>query len=117
MPTVPEHSVAPRSALRSKVTTKSQTTLPSGVRKALGVIPGDELEYVIEGDHAVVRKVAGVEDEDPVLGAFLDLLARDMTKHPDRVRGMPRNLLSRMRALVAGVPVNHNERVVGGVAL
>jgi antitoxin PrlF len=99
------------------VTTKSQTTLPSGVRKALGVMPGDELEYVIEGDHAVVRKVAGVEEADPVLAAFLDLLGSDMAKHPERVQGMPRDLLARIQSLVAGVPVNHDERIVGAVAL
>ena len=86
MATTLEHRLTRTATLRSKVTTKSQTTLPSGVRKALRVASGDELEYVIEGDHAVIRKVIDADAEDPVLGAFLNLLAADMADHPGRLR-------------------------------
>ncbi len=44
--------------LRSKVTDRSQTTLPNGVRKALGLRPGeDSIEWEIRGAEAVVRRV------------------------------------------------------------
>jgi AbrB family looped-hinge helix DNA binding protein len=39
----------------STVTSKGQTTIPTKVRKALRIKPGDKLEYAIEGDHATVR--------------------------------------------------------------
>lgn len=104
-------------ALRSKVTAKSQTTLPSGVRKALGIAPGDELEYVIEGNRAIVRKAEDAEGHDPALGPFLELLEREIMQHPERLRTMPRDLLLRMRKLTRGVRVDHNERIDGAVAL
>lgn len=109
--------VLDRSTLRSKVTTKAQTTLPSGVRKALGVVAGDELEYVIEGDRAVVTKAVGVADLDPVLGRFLDLLERDMMAHPERVQGMPHALMERMSMFRTKVRVNHAERIEGAVSI
>jgi AbrB family looped-hinge helix DNA binding protein len=39
----------------STVTSKGQTTIPSKIRKALRIKPGDKLEYVVEGDHVTVR--------------------------------------------------------------
>jgi antitoxin PrlF len=47
--------------IKSVITAKSQTTLPSGVRKALGVRPGDCLAYTLEGDRAVITKRFGGE--------------------------------------------------------
>lgn len=41
--------------LHSTVTSKGQTTIPGRIREALGIKPGDRLEYVIEGDHATIR--------------------------------------------------------------
>lgn len=39
----------------SVVTRKGQTTIPSEIRRALGIKPGDKLEYVAHGDHATIR--------------------------------------------------------------
>ena len=39
----------------SKVTSKGQTTIPAKVREALRIKPGDKLEYVVQGDHVIVR--------------------------------------------------------------
>ena len=104
--------------LVSTVTAKAQTTLPSGVRKALGVGPGDKLAYVIEGDHAVIRKAPALEDEsDPALDAFLALLERDIATNPRRLRPISAGLLERVRALTAGVQVDMDERIKGPVAL
>ncbi len=36
--------------IKSKVTSKGQTTLPKPVREALGVAPGDRVRYVIFED-------------------------------------------------------------------
>lgn len=107
-----------RDELVSKVTAKAQTTLPSGVRKALAVGPGDSLRYRIEGHRAIIEKVSPkAEEADPAVGAFLAFLARDLTQHPERLRGMPRALLRRARALTRGIPIDHNNPIEGAVGL
>jgi antitoxin PrlF len=40
----------------SRITAKAQTTIPRAVRRALGVKPGDEIAYEIEGDHVLIRR-------------------------------------------------------------
>jgi antitoxin PrlF len=45
----------------SKVTSKGQTTLPREVREALSLRPGDRVVYDIEGDAAVIRKLAPLD--------------------------------------------------------
>lgn len=51
--------------IKSKLTTKSQTTIPQPVRAALDLRPGDEVVYEIEGDRAILRKAEGEPVEDP----------------------------------------------------
>jgi len=46
--------------LHSTVTKKGQTTIPSEVRAALHIQPGDRLEYIVEGDRALIRVHAGL---------------------------------------------------------
>ncbi len=104
-----------RNELISKVTAKAQTTLPSGVRKALAVGPGDSLRYRIEGHRAIIEKAS--PEADPAVGAFLDFLAGDLTRHPERLRGMPKALLRRARALTRGISIDHEAAIEGTVAL
>lgn len=39
-----------------RITAKAQTTIPRAVRMALGVKPGDEISYEIEGDRVIIRR-------------------------------------------------------------
>lgn len=104
--------------LRSKVTARSQTTLPNGVRKALGIRPGsDYIQWEIRGDEVVGRRAPAIPDEDPALGAFLDLLEKDIAAHPERLHSMPGSLLKRLRAVTRGVKADLDERIEGPVAL
>lgn len=57
--------------IKSKLTSKSQTTIPQPVRTALGLEPGDEVTYDIEGDRAVIRKAGRQGAEDP-FGTFTE---------------------------------------------
>ena len=41
--------------LHSTVTSKGQTTIPGKIREALGIKPGDTLEYAVQGDHVTIR--------------------------------------------------------------
>jgi antitoxin PrlF len=105
--------------LLSKVTSRSQTTLPNGVRKALRLRPGeDTLEWEIRGEEAIARR-ATIQDEgeDPALEPFLQLLERDIAAHPERLRGMPEGLYRRLLAVTEGMDVGPDEPIEGPVAL
>jgi antitoxin PrlF len=43
-----------------RVTTKGQVTIPLDVRKALGIVPGTDLSFRVQGAHIEVEKTAGV---------------------------------------------------------
>jgi antitoxin PrlF len=47
--------------LHSTVTKKGQTTIPSEVRDALQIQPGDRLEYHVEGSQVTIRVHAGTK--------------------------------------------------------
>jgi antitoxin PrlF len=40
-----------------KITTKGQVTIPVDVRERLGLLPNTEVEFVVEGGQAVLRKL------------------------------------------------------------
>lgn len=43
----------------STLTKKGQTTIPGPVRKAMGLRPGDQLEYTVNGDVVTLRVHGG----------------------------------------------------------
>lgn len=51
--------------ITSKLTAKAQTTIPQAVRTALRVKEGDELAYVIEGEHVRLIKAKPELRDDP----------------------------------------------------
>ena len=101
--------------LASTVTARAQTTLPSGVRKALGLGAGDQIAYTIEGDQAVIRKVA--DDDDPALSGFLDLLERDVTDNAERVQFATRAFADYLDELTAGIEVDYDAPIEGSFEL
>ncbi|MGQ3211143.1 MAG: AbrB/MazE/SpoVT family DNA-binding domain-containing protein [Shinella sp.] len=46
-----------------RVTEKGQVTIPRNVRSNLGIVPGSEVEFVLQGDSAVLRLVEPSTDE------------------------------------------------------
>ena len=53
----------------SRLTAKSQTTVPQAVRRALRVGPGDSIGYEIEGEKVTMRRLPGLSD-DPFINPF-----------------------------------------------
>lgn len=51
--------------LTSKLTSKSQTTIPQPVRVALGLHPGDEIVYRIDDGQVVLTKAQEARRDDP----------------------------------------------------
>ena len=92
----------------STLTDRYQTTVPASVRKALGLSKSDKICYTIHPDGQVtIAKAALTETEnDPVLGKFLDFLARDMEQHPQQVQAIDPNLIQRAQALVVGIELD-----------
>lgn len=106
--------------LESKLTERSQTTVPNGVRKALRARPGkDRLMWEIRGDEAIVRRAPDTVtgEDDPALEPFLRMLAADIEAHPERLRGIPPELYQRWLAVAEGVEVDLDEIIEGPVAL
>jgi len=52
--------------ITSKLTSKSQTTIPAPVRAALRLKAGDELVYTVEGDCVVLTKRDRGPVDDPL---------------------------------------------------
>jgi antitoxin PrlF len=105
--------------LESAVTERYQTTVPNGVRKALGVQGKDRLAWEIRGDEAIVRRAAAaVEDEDdPALEPFLRLLAADIEAHPERLRGLTEALSRSVLELIEGVDPDPDDSFEGSIVL
>jgi len=40
----------------ARLSSKYQSVVPAEIRKALGLRPGDAIEYHLEGNHAIIRK-------------------------------------------------------------
>ena len=101
---------------RSRITTKGQTTVPVAVRQALGVTGGDEIAFVVDDTGVTVRRVdAG--DDDPVIGAFLGFLAREMASDPAMVTAFPPGLAQRMADLTHGVDADPDAPIDGPVSI
>ena len=103
--------------IQSKITARSQTTIPPSVRKVLDLGPGDQLGYLIEGVEVRLVNPAEQEHHDPALDPFLALIGQDIAAHPERIRGFPRELLTRIERLTQGVGIDHDGPIDGAVAL
>ena len=90
----------------SKLTDRYQTTVPSSVRKLLGLGRGDRIRYCTEPDGRVYIESDHASEEDPALAAFLDFIATDIEAHPERVQAFDGSLLDRAKALVVDVEVD-----------
>ncbi|WP_336389839.1 type II toxin-antitoxin system PrlF family antitoxin [Scytonema hofmannii] len=64
--------------VESSLTNRYQTTVPDAVRKILGLSKRDKICYTIQSDGEVVISRAEQTQSDPVLGQFLNFLARDI---------------------------------------
>lgn len=47
--------------MHSRLTSKSQTTIPKRVRDRLRLKPGDFVKYEIEGDRVILTKVSAID--------------------------------------------------------
>jgi antitoxin PrlF len=91
--------------------------VPSGVRKALDFAPGDQVAHVIRGNRALIITARAEETQDPALAGLLDLLARDIRAHPERLKNLSPSLVARLRNATAKIEVDLVAPITGAVAL
>ncbi|MBE9200389.1 MULTISPECIES: type II toxin-antitoxin system PrlF family antitoxin [unclassified Nodularia (in: cyanobacteria)] len=90
----------------STLTDRYQTTVPDAVRKVLGLKKRDKICYTIQSDGQVVISRAEQMESDPVLGKFLNFLARDMENNPQHLKAISSDLVNRVQSLVSEVDVD-----------
>ena len=99
--------MAPTLEVESTLTDRYQTTVPETVRRALKLGKRDKIHYSILSDSAVLMtRAVRAEGEDPMLRPFLDFLARDIARHPERLQAVDAGLVQRLQSLVGGVEMN-----------
>lgn len=110
--------VMPKSAATSKtpeileipatITERGQTTVPAAIRKMLALQKRDRVVFrgLADGTVVIARREPPGRNGDPVIGRFLDFLANDMTKQPQRIQPVSSDLIKRGKVLVKGVRVD-----------
>jgi antitoxin PrlF len=93
----------------STLTDRYQTTVPDPVRKALGLSKRDKICYTIQPNGKVWISRADQAESDPLLGEFLNFLARDMQKNPQHIQAISSDLVSHVQSLVSGVDLDLDE--------
>ena len=60
------------------MTAKGQITVPKPIRQALGADAGTKVTFELHENGQVVMSRADAEHEDPAIGAFLDLIEKEI---------------------------------------
>lgn len=100
-----------RLEIEATITERGQTTVPSAIRKALGVGRQGKVVFrqMDDGSVVIAPKPAADEQDDPVIAAFLSFLEQDMTQRPEALVPLSQALLDRGKALTEGVEVDLHE--------
>ncbi|MEA9445841.1 type II toxin-antitoxin system PrlF family antitoxin (plasmid) [Candidatus Fukatsuia symbiotica] len=94
--------------LESQITSRGQTTIPASVLRTLNLKKGvDRIQYQVlpSGDVLIPRKQK--EENDPIIGKFLDFLANDIVKNPQHLQALPEPLLCRIDKITEGVEIGN----------
>jgi antitoxin PrlF len=91
--------------VQSRLTERSQTTIPPAVRDALHLMPGEYLEYSLLAGGQVMLSRQQEEEEhlDPVIQSFLSFLDKDMEANPQNLKPLDASLFARINELTAGM--------------
>lgn len=90
----------------SSLTDRYQTTVPDLVRKTLGLNKRDKIAYTINSDGTVTITRSETSEADPVIGKFLDFLAKDMEQNPQHIQPITSKTIERIQSLVEDVEID-----------
>ena len=81
----------------STLTDRYQTTVPEIVRRALRLEKRDKIQFsILSNGEVVLSRSDRSEEDDPVLGAFLEFLAQDLASHPERLEVVDQRFMDRI---------------------
>jgi antitoxin PrlF len=100
----------------STITSKGQTTVPKAVRQILGIDYGGKIGFRVEGEQVTLHPVEA-EHEDPLVGRFLDFLAKDMGQRPAALTPLSRTFAARLSSITKGKRVDVAGPIEGPVDL
>lgn len=93
--------------VESTLTDRYQTTVPEIVRLALRLGKRDKIRFSIRPNGEVVLSRSGrSEVDDPVLGAFLAFLARDLADHPERLEVVDQHFTDRIFSVAEDIDID-----------
>lgn len=88
----------------SKLTGRSQTTIPAAICEALQLKPGEYIRYELRPDGQVLLSRQDDEEAlDPGIASFLHFIQTDMQQNPQRLCPLAAEKLARARELTAGM--------------
>ncbi len=87
----------------STLTDRYQTTIPEPIRDALHLDKRDKISYAIDGDGKVT--ITRAHEEDPAVGKFLELIAKDIENN-ENIYALDPELLESIRDLVGDMEVD-----------
>lgn len=102
--------------IETTITERGQTTVPSAIRKALGVGRQGKIVFrqMDDGSIMITSKPTGHEVDDPVIASFLTFLERDMAGHPEALVPLSEELLNRGKARIENVEVDLDAPLTDG---
>jgi antitoxin PrlF len=95
---------------QATLTARYQTTVPTAIRKFLGLNANDKLEYTVDDDGRVVLTKGDPTDHsdqfDPAVDEFLKFLGREIQSNPGRLQVVTKELSDRIFARVRNLPLD-----------
>jgi len=94
--------------IEARITERGQTTVPSAIRKALGVDRNDKIMFrqMDDGSVVIVPAPGDRDAADPVITSFLAFLEGDMASNPKSLVPLTQQLVDRGKALIDDVDVD-----------
>ena len=95
---------------QATLTARYQTTVPTSIRRVLGLNANDKLEYTVDDDGRVVLTKGDPADHldqfDPAVDEFLKFLGREIQSNPGRLQVVTKELSDRIFARVRNLPLD-----------
>lgn len=99
----PYYGYMPKIQASAKLTSKSQTTIPIAIRKALDIGPEDRIVFELLESGEVQLTKAQQSQTDAAVSAYLQFLERDLVQNPQKLSVLQRD--KRLQALLSGVQI------------
>jgi antitoxin PrlF len=99
----PYYWFMPKIQASAKLTSKSQTTIPIAIRRALDIGPEDRIVFELLETGEVQLTKAQQPQTDAAVSAYLQFLERDLVQNPQKLSVLQRD--ERLQALLSGVQI------------